>query len=463
MKKVKIFGAVMAVAAIAACISGVDAAGVLEFLFGGAGVGMAFAAMVGTPTDTVTAGDLDEAGLVDQDLSKVITQFNPDRFPLDTITREYLKKKRKAKSQKVSYFEKSSKPLSDTLDASGASVNAANTESNAAKANTATNLTEIWIKVATPSTWRTKDTLRMLKDQIGENDEQDVQFYVAEKKGAALRIVPTNGKMSGNKYIVPTFTASTVLYRQGNAMAEKDMTVEAFAVVPEERVQYCQNYMAQAEESFFASLTAKKAEWDFDDMELEVIYSLRGEIEMSSFFGAKHEIKDGSNVTLFTDGLVRNITKELTYGDTEDGHLSKEEYTAWMRSLFTGNSGSKERVLFAGSELVAEISLLRETYKTMSNNVSEDTSLGVRCTSIVSDFGTLKIVHHPLFDEAGWSKNGVAIDLEHLTKFEFVPMKATELDLRGSGQSNVNAKVIQEVSCMVLKYPECHAIIKPAV
>lgn len=463
MKKVKIFGAVMAVAAIAACISGVDAAGVLEFLFGGAGVGMAFAAMVGTPTDTVTASDLDDANLVDQDLSKVITQFNPDRFPLDTITREYLKKKRKAKSQKVSYFEKSSKPLSDTLDASGASVNAANTESNAAKANTATNLTEIWIKVATPSTWRTKDTLRMLKDQIGENDGKDVQFYVAEKKGAALRIVPTNGKMSGNKYIVPTFTASTVLYRQGNAMAEKDMTVEAFAVVPEERVQYCQNYMAQAEESFFASLTAKKAEWDFDDMELEVIYSLRGEIEMSSFFGAKHEIKDGSNVTLFTDGLVRNITKELTYGDTEDGHLSKEEYTAWMRSLFTGNSGSKERVLFAGSELVAEISLLRETYKTMSNNVSEDTSLGVRCTSIVSDFGTLKIVHHPLFDEAGWSKNGVAIDLEHLTKFEFVPMKATELDLRGSGQSNVNAKVIQEVSCMVLKYPECHAIIKPAV
>lgn len=454
----KIFGAVMAVAAIAACISGVDAAGVLEFLFGGAGVGMAFAAMVGTPTDTVTAGDLDEAGLVDQDLSKVITQFNPDRFPLDTITREYLKKKRKAKSQKVSYFEKSSKPLSDTLDQS-ASGNGT-TDSAPAKANTATSLTEIWIKVATPSTWRTKDTLRMNNEQL-ENNEEDIQFYVAEKKGAALRIIPTNGeKNAQGKFLVPTFTETITLYRQGNAMAEKDMTVEAFAVVPEERIQFCQNYMAQAEESFFASLTAKKAEWDFDDMELEVIYSLRGEIEMSSFFGAKHEIKDGSNVTLFTDGLVRNITKKLTYGDTDDGHLNKEEYTAWMRSLFTGNSGSKERVLFAGSELVAEISLLRETYKTMSNNVSEDTSLGVRCTSIVSDFGTLKIVHHPLFDEAGWSDKGVAIDLEHLTKFEFVPMKATELDLRGSGQANVNAKVIQEVSCMVLKYPECHAIIE---
>lgn len=462
MKNVKLPLAVAAVAAVAAFISGVDAAGVVEFLFGGMGV-MAFAAVAGKPTDTVTAADLDEANLVDQDLSKIITQFNPDRFPLDTITREYLKKKRKAKSQKVSYFEKSSKPLSDTLDASASGAGAS--ESDAAKENSAANLFNIWIKVATPSTWRTKDTLRMDGVTI-DGKKYDVQFYVAEKREGKLHIYPTSGvwkEIGGTKgYIVPEFGTNTILYRQGNAMAEKDMTVEAFAVIPEEREQYCQNYMAQAEESFFASLTAKKAEWDFDDMELEVIYSLRGEIELSSFFGNKFERKDGSNVTLFTNGIVNSIENHLTYGGDKAGTLTKEEYTEWMRKLFTGNSGSKERVLFAGSELVAAISLLRETYKTMSNNVSEDTSLGVRCTSIVSDFGTLKIVHHPLFDETGWSKKGVAIDLEHLTKFEFVPMKATELDLRGSGQSNVNAKVIQEVSCMILKYPDCHAIIEPA-
>lgn len=434
MKKVKTILALSAVAAVGAIVGGVEIADIMNFLFGG-GAMMAFAGVVGTPTnDAVNAADSEDAGIVDQDLSRDITLFNPDRFPLDTMTRELLKKKGKATSQKVKYFQKSTKPFSDVIK----------TE------NKTTTGTTVTVTPETRSTWRTKDTLVMRG--VGA-EGADVMFQVSSvtEETITLKVI--------SQATLPTWDANQVVYRLGNAMSEKDMTTEPFAVYPEEYEQYCQNFMAQIEETTFAGLTEKKVDWDFNDMEIENLYSLRGEIEASFLFGVKHEIKNGSDTTLFTNGVVRSIDNELFYGT--DRKLDKETYTAWMESIFTGNNGSKERVLLAGSGLVSAISLLRETDKVMQNNSQMETHLGVKCTSIVSDFGTLKIVHAPLLDELGWKENGIVLDFEHIYKKEFVPMHATELDLKGSGQRNANAKVIQEVSCLVLRHPDCHAIIKP--
>lgn len=474
MKKVKFSLAIVAVASVAAILGGVEIADVVAMLFGGGGLAMAFAAVAGVPTnDAVSAAGLEEAGAVDQDLSRDITLFNPDRFPLDTITREYARKKKKAGTQKVGYFQKSTKPFSDILDGS---VSGAGTSAGApASANTASADAQklyIWVKVMTPSTWRKKDTLVMrglsITDVVGTGTAKkyDVVFQVADRSDECLKLVPIGGMKgtgaNANAFIVPTFTKTDVIYRLGNAMSEKDMTTEPFAVYPEEYEQYCQNFMAQIEETTFANITEKKVDWDFNDMEIENIYSMRGEIEGSFLFGEKYEIRAGSDTTLFTGGITRLISKTLNYGTGgDDRSLTKEQYTAWMKDLFTGNNGSKERVLFAGATLIESISLLRETYKTMQNNTNMETYLGVKCTSIVSDFGTLKIVHNPILDELGWTDKGVAIDLEHLYKKEFVPMTATEIDLKGSGQRNANAKVIQEVSCLILRHPDCHAIVAP--
>lgn len=435
MKKIKPFLALAAVAAVGAIVGGVEIADIMTFLFGGSGAAMAFAAVVGTPTsDAVNAADMEDAGIVDQDLSRDITLFNPDRFPLDTMTRELLKKKGKATSQKVKYYQKSTKPFSDIIK----------TE------NKTTSGATITVKPETRSTWRTKDTLVMRG--VGANGA-DVMFQVSSvtEENITLKVI--------SQSTVPAWSANQVIYRLGNAMSEKDMTTEPFAVYPEEYEQYCQNFMAQIEETTFAGLTEKKVDWDFDDMEIENLYSLRGEIEASFLFGVKHEIKNGADTTLFTNGIVHSIDKHLSY--TKDT-LTKEEYSLWMESIFTGNNGSKERVLMAGSGLVRAISLLRETDKVMQSNTQMETYLGVKCTSIVSDFGTLKIVHAPLLDELGWKEKGIVLDFEHIYKKEFVPMHATELDLKGSGQRNANAKVIQEVSCLVLRHPDCHAIIEPA-
>lgn len=445
----------------------------------GGGIAAASAVAAGVPVDdTPTAATLEDAGLVEQDLSKDITVMNPDRFPLDTMTRNYLRKRSKALSQKPEYLQKSTKPMRDALDtaASGSGTSSASPCSEFTAA-TASQTTKVYIKPLNIEIWRTHDTLLMRNLKLdGSRDNSvigasgshsdDVVFYITKKEGDYLELTPING-MKGTgantkNFIVPTFTNVTRLYRMGQAKSELSMTTEPFAIYPEFVQQYCQNFMAQIEESTFQALTQKKTDISFSDYEAENIYSMRAEIESSSIWGAKYELRQGNDTTLFTGGIARCIDKILEYGTgAGDYSLTKEQYTAWLKSLFTGNDGSKERVLLAGATLIEAIELLRESSKQISGNTSQETYLGVKCTSIVSTFGTLKIVHAPLFDEQGWGDMGLAIDFEHLYKKEFVPMKATEIDLKGSGQKNAKAKVLQEVSCMILRYPDCHAIIRP--
>ena len=416
----------------------------------------------------------EQVGINMQDVSQEITKMNPDRYPLDTIMRNFAKKVRRVHSQECKFYQQSAKPMTDMLDtdASGTGASAASPACGHDYSNI---LTSIFVQVETPKVWRTKDTLLMRGvlvkvDATGKmittgtiNMLYDQMFYVASKSGSVLELMPVGGMVDPDgDYVVPTFSASNILYRMGSAMAEKDAKTEPFAMLPASDVNYCQNFMCQIEMSTFEKMTKKEVPVNFSDQEVDMLYNMRGEIESSFIWGQKFVYDNGSDRTYFTGGIARQINKVLEYGQGGgDTTLTADEYTAWLKSLFTGNDGSTERVLLAGADLIAAIELLRESQKQISGSTVQETYLGVKCTSIVSTFGLLRIVHAPLFDEQGWTAKGLAIDPEHLYKNEFQPMIAKDLDFKSSGEKNADAKMLQEVSCLVLRYPDCHAIIQP--
>lgn len=432
---------------------------------------------------TPTTKNMEEAGLIDADLDKDITLINPDRYPLDTMIRNLTRRNRKAAAQKVKYAERSFKPLADMLyaQAAGDGSSAASPASAYTYSEEDGEMEFIYIRPLNPEMWRRHDTLLMRGLSVNGDDADelvidgeetflhDQMFYVEEKDGYTLKLRPIGGMRgtgaNAKKYVVPNFTKETMLYRMGQAKSELAITTDPFAINPELFEQFLQNFMAQIEESTFQAITGtKKVDWGFSDYEADNIDSMRAEMEMSFLFGDKHELRVGNDSTLFTGGITRAIDKHLEYGDgTESGKLklTKEQYTAWLVSLFTRNSGSKDRVLLAGAELLAAIELLTESEKTISGSREQETYLGVKTTKIVSTLGTLHIAHAPLFDETGWSDHGLALDFQHIYKKEFVKLHATQLDLIKSGQKNAKAKVLQEVSGMILRYPDCHAIVAP--
>ncbi len=447
----------------------------LSELVGSVALAMAAPAVVASG-ETPTTAHLEESEIFEQDISKEVTKLNPDRYPLDTILREYAKSQ-KAESQEVVFYQRSAKAIGDSIaDASGSGQTFGDPACSYTYAS-GDGLLKIYIKPATPALWRLHDTLIMRNltlpgstddPTLGAEGERiyDVAFFVSGKQGDVLELTPLGGLFgtgaNKNKPVVPNFTKETRLYRMGQAKSEMAMQTDPLAIYPEPTEQYLQNFMAQIEESTFHKLQKKKVDFTFNDMEVDSIEAMRAEMEMSMLFGEKRVIKEGNDKTYFTGGIVRSITKTLEYGTGgEDRTISDDMYMSWLRDIFTGNSGSKERILLAGSGLIKALELFRVKVKEVAINSSSEEYLGVRVTKIFSTFGTLRVAHSPLFDESGWSDNGLVLDIQYLCKREFVPLTATELELKKTGAKNAEGKVLQEVSGLTLRYPDCHAIIRP--
>lgn len=437
------------------------------------GVVTAFAGIAGVPM-TAYGSDINSPELNREDISSSVTQMLPSRTPVDTIMRN-LKRSQKAMSQKIGYYQASYKPICDALDSRATGAGAtSSTPASAYTLNPATEITFIYVRIANADMWRNNDTLLMrnlrlagdkgaAKNGASTSHTEDVMFYVADKIDNVLKLVPVGGLRSADnkKYVVPNFAVSTVLIRMGQAKSELDITTDPFAIYPTLNWQYCQNFMAQIEESTFQKLTQKEASWGFSNFEAVNIMSMKMEMELSMLFGSEGEHVVGNNRTYFTRGITRDIENVLTYGNGgSDLTVTKENYNTWLKEVFDGNNGSTNRVLFAGSGLIKSLSLVDEFNRSITS-VEKDAVLGVDVRKINTYFGTLDVVLAPLFREAGWENNGLVLDLEHVTKHEFVPMSVTNLDLKSSGTRNADARVIQEVSCLTLRHPDCHAIIKP--
>ena len=61
-----------------------------------------------------------------------------------------------------------------------------------------------------------------------------------------------------------------------------------------------------------------------------------------------------------------------------------------------------------------------------------------------------------VFDEVGMPDNGIIIDPEYIQKYTHIPFSTEQLNLKQSGVRNVDALVMTEASCLVLRYPKAH-------
>ena len=52
--------------------------------------------------------------------------------------------------------------------------------------------------------------------------------------------------------------------------------------------------------------------------------------------------------------------------------------------------------------------------------------------------------------------NGIVIDPEYIQKYTHIPFSTEQLNLKKSGVRNVDALVMTEASCLVLRYPKAH-------
>ena len=261
---------------------------------------------------------------------------------------------------------------------------------------------------------------------------------------------------------VPEIAKDTVLVRMGKACGELDVQTGRFNNIPMPETQYCQNFMLQVEQSTFNKIAKKEVNWSFSDIEEDGIYDMRLAMENTYLFGVKNKIKhvakDGM-MTWFTGGIWWMAGKDIEVGEwnAEENcaEITDKNLVDITKDLFVGTGiGNKRKILFCGSEMLAAFSKIKSEKFRLKDTVEV---WNLKFKSWDTDFGEVLTIHHELFDINGMSDCGFAMDPEYLSKKTHVSWARNVLDLQKAGIRNTDAVVIQEVSCLYLRYVKAHA------
>lgn len=271
--------------------------------------------------------------------------------------------------------------------------------------------------------------------------------------GVGIKVSPVNCADADGNIDMPAIPSGTKLVRMGRAASELDVQTPQFAAIPRKASNNCQIFKIQVEQSTLAKIADKEVGWNFSDQEEAAIIDMRLGMEKSFIFGSPAKLFDAAkNDYLYLTGGIWNQTDNKI--DLPVSKLTETDLIDLFSKAFTGNNGSKRKILIAGTGLLEAISKL--TVSRIVRGTETRVKWGVEFKELVSNFGTLYLLHSEIFDQCGHRNDGFILDPNYMTKYVHIPFRAEQLDLRTSGQRNTDAVVVTEASCLVLRYPKAH-------
>lgn len=403
--------------------------------------------VVGGPVTTDILND--ETNLLLNEIDSHIVKIRPMATPIDQISRWNGSKH--CGSMVVDYYSVDTKPTVALLQDDYTETSATEGSSGVNKAVISTSNSEIFEPT---ETILVKGVEGYADDGVTPSGNDLVLYVLGKTESGDLRVIAVNGKKIGSTMnCVPSLDSGTTLIRMGRAASELDVQTSQFESLPVKAQNYCQIFKMQIEQSTFAKIANKEANWSFSDQEEAAIYDMRLGMEKNFLFGAKRKIYDPEKHedVMLTGGIWFQAGKTFRYSESS---FSQDTLIDIMRNAFTGNAGSKRKVLIGGSGLIGAINKI-DTTKVISAG-ENFVKWGIDFSEIRSKFGKLYVLLSEVFDECGMPDNGLIVDPEYIQKYSHIPFSTEALDLKAAGIRNTDAIVITEASCLTLRYPNAH-------
>ncbi len=435
------------------CLTGVITTDdVFSFLgLSGAGLGLAEgagAAVIADDTSTTDTASTANADLLRPSIEKEITKMIPYAHPMDTMLRE-IARTSKCNAWEVKWYKTVIRGVEDTL-AAGFDTSSSGTVNSTGNVHT--------IAVTNKHIWSVDDNIKVTGILGADGNELVLHVIGKNNTTSTLDVMPLNGTGVGG-YNIPDMPINTGLFRMPNAKKELDAQTDPYSIYPDDASNYCQKLMAQVEESTIEKLHEKEVKWDINDLNFLALVDFRRGCESNALWGIEKKLTDANdNKTVYNmGGIVTYIDKSFEY--TSSAWDNTVLYSL-AREVFIGNSGSETRVLLVGDELMQELCSVGTIQKQIDAGNTE-IKWGIKFTRIETNFGNFLIKYHDLFRSAGWGQKGIVIDPVNLVKFSMKAMGTRSLDLRTSGQRDADARVIEEIFCPGLVYPDAFCIVQP--
>lgn len=390
---------------------------------------------------TTTLSDAATPELLRRAIDERIATIRPMSTPIDQITRSA--DSRRCKSMQVEYYSVDTKKQKAILKSAA---------SNARK------IGEAWaydIVTDDNAIFDVSETILAPGIIVNDSTREPLMLYVQDKSDTALVVVPINGTPDSEGIAnMPSLMTGTMLVRMGRAAAELDVQSPQFSAMPKKARNNCQIFKMQVEQSTLQKIADKEVDWRFSDQEEAAIIDMRQGMEKSFLFGAKCRLLNPTKneYIYFTGGIWNQCDPTNDYTLNEE--ISEATLIDICARAFDANTGSRHKILLAGSDLLQKLSNV-ERSKVFAAFETRAV-YGLEFNEIRSNFGTLMVMHSEVFDQCNHSGDGMIIDPDYITKYVHIPFNVETLDLRRSGQRNTEAVVITEASCLVLRYPKAH-------
>jgi hypothetical protein len=410
---------------------------------GGTGFTMANTTIIATNTRETTSNarprSVTDPGHLADDVSKFVTMIKPDDFSLDTLLRE-MNSSEKATDLIVNYEEVDFRGHADQV-----------TTALDAPVGTGSDMQFRSIVVGNPNLWVIGESI-YVKSVLGLGG-RPLQLRV-DNINANNTLTVTGINTTGG--IVPALPINTPIRRSATAYGEDRARAENKTLIPGNRFNNCQRHLAQIDEGYIRAMIDTKSGFSDKDQNFIRMYDFRTEIEKTSIFGNRSTVfsqRENANV-LYANGIYHQLEKVLPY--TTAGGITTNTWIDWTRLIFADNSGAEDRMLFAGSQLMANILKIPAIEKQLQADRVEVVP-GIKVMKVETSFGILYLKFHKLFDIMDHAHDGMVVDLTNIKKRPFLALNSRELDLRSSGQSNTNATLIEEIGCVETRYLATHA------
>lgn len=294
-------------------------------------------------------------------------------------------------------------------------------------------------------------------DGTTRETDVDLILYIVGKSSADKILVTAVNGSGANKDVIPAIPANTLLTRAGRAGGETQIQTDAYSGVPTDTTQYLQKFMAQVEMSELYKRADKEVDWDFSDLDEEVIFNFRREQNVSFWKSVPRLIKKKNPYlkkaedTYLTGGIWWQAGKDFSFGGSP---IDAQNLVSLMKHCFTGNSAGQTKLMITGSDVLEQLEQV--PYDRQVKVGEKKKAHGLEFNSIISKFGTLLVVHDKSFDEMLMSRNFFILDPDLLRKWT-MGWRVNDFDFRKSGQADADARGLIEPCGLVLKNPMAHS------
>lgn len=248
--------------------------------------------------------------------------------------------------------------------------------------------------------------------------------------------------------------AGDSLFIVGNANAENTSARNANTTVAESESNYTQIFKSTIALSGTEAAAKLYGGRDLPYLRAKKATEHALDIERAFWFGEKKATTSSSMPIRTTGGILEFINAGNSYVQNQGGALTAPDMNTFLREAFT--YGNTTKVMFAGGVVLQAVN---EIARGQLQTKMSDTTYGIKISEWMTPFGTVNIVHNPLFvqDYAGYA---FLLDME---SFRYRYMEGRDTKLMTNVQApDVDGEVDQYLTECGLERKQAprHAILK---